>query len=37
LPTILLVLADNQRFVARSLAKAGAVKLLENTGDLSFA
>jgi UDP-2,4-diacetamido-2,4,6-trideoxy-beta-L-altropyranose hydrolase len=36
LPTILLVLADNQRFVARSLAKAGAVKLLENTGDLEL-
>jgi UDP-2,4-diacetamido-2,4,6-trideoxy-beta-L-altropyranose hydrolase len=31
LPTILITLADNQRFVARSLAEAGAVKLLENT------
>jgi UDP-2,4-diacetamido-2,4,6-trideoxy-beta-L-altropyranose hydrolase len=36
LPTILLVLADNQRFVARSLARAGAVKLLENTDNLEL-
>ena len=36
LPTILLVLADNQRFAARSLARAGAVKLLENTSDLEL-
>ena len=31
LPTILITLADNQRFVARNLGEVGAVKLLENT------
>lgn len=31
LPTILIALADNQRFVARTLAQIGAVKLLDNT------
>jgi UDP-2,4-diacetamido-2,4,6-trideoxy-beta-L-altropyranose hydrolase len=37
LPTILLVLADNQRFAARNLANVGAVKLLEDTSDLESA
>jgi UDP-2,4-diacetamido-2,4,6-trideoxy-beta-L-altropyranose hydrolase len=35
LPTILLVLANNQRFVARNLARIGAARLLEvDTGDI---
>jgi len=37
LPTILIALADNQRFVARSLAEAGSVKLLENTDGFELA
>jgi UDP-2,4-diacetamido-2,4,6-trideoxy-beta-L-altropyranose hydrolase len=37
LPTILLVLADNQCFAARNLARAGAVKWLEDTSDLEAA
>ena len=34
LPTILLVLADNQRFAAHNLSQVGAVKLLEVTDAL---
>jgi len=34
LPTIQMVTADNQKFIAESLASAGAIKLLENINEL---